>query len=338
MKKLLLLLSGLVLSCTSEAKKVKFAVDMTGVTVSANGIHVMGDFQTAAGFAGADWMANTTLLSLEPSTQIYSIVVDLPAFQKYEYKFVNGDQSYESEFVPDESRVDPTANDNRWIYVDSLTTDTTFVGAIRFGDQTTGEGNAPMGKTLLRFKVNMRNYSPVASTGVHVAGTFQGFDPATTRMYSFSDSIYQHIAYVTPGTISYLYHNGNIAAAAETLPAACAASGLRTVSITSHTVLDPFCFASCTTCLPTAIQNIGSFKNLSLVPNPAKDYTVLSFGTRQSTRQIQMLDISGRLVASYSNVHSQTLTINVRDLRSGLYFIKITDDLNQTQTAKLIVQ
>ncbi|MBK8686725.1 MAG: hypothetical protein IPN26_18020 [Bacteroidetes bacterium] len=48
------------------------------------------------------------------------MVVDLPAFAKYEYKFLNGDQGYEVEVVPEESRANYNLSDNRWIYVDSL--------------------------------------------------------------------------------------------------------------------------------------------------------------------------------------------------------------------------
>ena len=87
-------------------------------------------------FRKGDWASNTTTLTQEGSTEIYSIVVDIPAFAKYEYKFLNGDQFYEAEFVPI-IRVGYNFNDNRWIYVDSLANDTTFVGAILFA------GNAP---------------------------------------------------------------------------------------------------------------------------------------------------------------------------------------------------
>ena len=111
-----------------SAKKVKFAVDMTGQIINTTGIHISGDFQTIAGFPGGDWASNTTPLTQEGTTDIYSIVVDIPAFAKYEYKFLNGDQFYEAEFVPVESRVGYNFDDNRWIYVDSLADDTSFVG------------------------------------------------------------------------------------------------------------------------------------------------------------------------------------------------------------------
>ena len=112
--KLKLCLAFLILaSFNSFAKKVKFAVDMDTNTVSPNGIHVTGDFQALAGFPGGDWTSNETVCTQEGTSTIYSVIVDIPAFAKYEYKFVNGDQFYEVEFVPVESRVGYDFDDNR---------------------------------------------------------------------------------------------------------------------------------------------------------------------------------------------------------------------------------
>ena len=54
-----------------SAKKVKFAVDMTGQIINTTGIHISGDFQTIAGFPGGDWASNTTPLTQEGTTDIY---------------------------------------------------------------------------------------------------------------------------------------------------------------------------------------------------------------------------------------------------------------------------
>jgi alpha-amylase len=105
MKKYMLFAVIFMISTAVSAKKVRFAVDMTGQTVSTTGVHVAGDFQEEAGFSGGDWQPNTTTMINEPGLEIYSVVVDIPAFTKYEYKFLNGDQWYDVEFVPVESRV-----------------------------------------------------------------------------------------------------------------------------------------------------------------------------------------------------------------------------------------
>ncbi|GBL35607.1 hypothetical protein EMGBS15_12020 [Filimonas sp.] len=128
------------------AKKVTFTVDMTGQTTkSALGIHVMGDFQAAAGF-GADWTPNTCLMMQDAvDTNLYHFTVDVPAFLKYEYKYINGDQSYEVEVIPLESQVGYNFDDNRWIFIDSLSADTTKLPSLVFG------ANAPLGLNMIRF-------------------------------------------------------------------------------------------------------------------------------------------------------------------------------------------
>lgn len=73
---------------SAEARRVKIQVDMTGKTISANGLHVAGNFQAAAGASG-DWKPNETKLSNGGSGNIYSVIVNLPAGRVYEYKFIN---------------------------------------------------------------------------------------------------------------------------------------------------------------------------------------------------------------------------------------------------------
>ena len=99
MKRIFVVFVLLALAGSIWAKKVKFAVDMTGQTVNVTGVHISGDFQEAAGFVGGNWQPNTTLLSQDVGTEIYSVVVDIPAFTKYEYKFLNGDLWYELDTI-----------------------------------------------------------------------------------------------------------------------------------------------------------------------------------------------------------------------------------------------
>ena len=90
MKKYFLLLTAIFICTFSFARKVKFSVDMDTVTINTTGVHVMGDFQMILGCT-VDFDAACTPLTQEASTTIYSTVVDIPAFAKYEYIFVNED-------------------------------------------------------------------------------------------------------------------------------------------------------------------------------------------------------------------------------------------------------
>lgn len=168
MKKLILLIVLLSIATIGFGMKVKFAVEFTGFMISPNGVHVTGDFQPVAGFPGGDWSADSTPMEKEGSTDIFNIIVDIPAFQKYEFRFANGDQFYESEFVPVESRDGYDFSDNRWIFVDSIANDTTYTGAIIFGK------NASAIMNLLRVLENMENEASISPDVIHVAGSWQG--------------------------------------------------------------------------------------------------------------------------------------------------------------------
>lgn len=311
------------------AKQVRFAVDMTGQTVSANGVHVTGDFQAIAGYAGGDWVSNTTTLTQEGSSNIYSIVIDLPAFAKYEYKFVNGDQFYDAEFVPVESRVGYDFNDNRWIYVDSTDNSVFSTGAILFA------GNAPAGKTLVRFLVNMQNET-VSASGVHVAGSFQGNNPASTVLYSFGNDIYEVICYADAGTLTYKFYNGNSASVAESVPSSCATGGNRQVNLAADQVLATVCFASCSNCLTAGLENKTLNTAVSLCPNPTQHTSVLTVeGVSGAT--VKILDVKGSVISLLRGGDNQFI-LERGNLGEGIYFVQVLSGDQLVSTVKWVVR
>ncbi len=325
-----ILFTLLLVSTTSFAKKVKFAVDMTGQVINVTGIHVAGDFQTLAGFPGGDWASNTTTLTQEGITDIYSIVVDIPAFAKYEYKFVNGDQFYEAEFVPEPSRVGYNFNDNRWLWVDSLADDTTFIGALLFG------GNAPAGLTLLRTYVDMSALGIVSLAGIHVAGNFQGWNPATTMMYSFGANVYEIISYVTTGTYEYKFYNGNTIADAEVIPGICSVNSSRSVQVSGDTLLSVVCFAACTACPQYISENLTD--KFTIYPNPCTEASYVQFYTNSENRNVTLSDASGRVVRNYTGLSGNRMMISRGELDRGLYIIRIIGEGNVTASGKLIIE
>lgn len=334
MKKLILISLLIGISSLSHAKKVKFAVDMTGQTLLSTGVHIAGDFQTLAGFSGGDWMSNTTPLTQESGdTNIYSIVVDIPAFAKYEYKFINGDQFYETEFVPEESRVGYNFNDNRWIYIDSLANDTTFVGAILFSQ------NAPKGYNLLRFKVNMMNET-VSSNGVHIATSFQGWNTTNSFLYSFGNDVYEVISYIDTNDTNcqYKFINGNSISDYETVPSACESNGNREASFSTHTVLAQVCFSDCADCVSTAnLEEKENVEKISIYPNPTNNTAMLYFND-ETAKTITITNSLGENVRSYSCLQNN-LKIEKETLPQGLYIVSIVEQTtHQLSTLKLIIQ
>lgn len=333
-KNLLLIFLFLLGMNVLQAKKIKFAVDMGTYTISTLGIHVMGDFQTIAGYSGGDFNPATTTLTQEGSTTIYSIILNLPAFQKYEFKFVNGDQSYESEFVPDESRVGYNFDDNRWVYLDSLQNDTTYSGAVLFS------GNAPAGKTLIRFVVDMQNVATISPIGVHVAGPFQGSNPATTRLYSFGSSIYEIIAYMnTTGVQEYKYYNGNTGANAETVPSTCATSGNRSTNLLGDSTLITVCYDGCAACVPNSIvKNNIRYQSLKLFPNPSKEQVTLQLNNINPGDKLTLIDISGKIVLEKNIQDKSTeITLDLSKFKSGIYQMYYSGK-DGIQHSKLIIE
>jgi hypothetical protein len=336
MKKIIIALV-FVLSCTGVfAKKIRFAVDMGTHTISPMGVHLMGDFQAYLGLTGGDWQPNTLRLHHVGGT-IYDTVLDLPAFAKYEFRYVSGDQGYEAEFVPNMSRVEPYGFiDNRWIYLDSLANDTTFVGIIPFS------GNAPAGKHLIRFVVDMSNEPSVSPNGVHVGGTFQSstWNAKNNILYSFGANLYEVIAYAPTGTYEFKYYNGNQTSNIETVSGSCTnINGNRTQLLTQDTIVNTVCYKACVSCSLAGVYEFSNaISGMKLYPNPTNDQSTLEFTDKDSDYTITVSDLSGRTLRSYQSVKGEPVSIRKEELTAGIYFVTVGDGYNARSSSKLIIE
>jgi hypothetical protein len=102
------------------------------------------------------------------------------------------------------------------------------------------------------FRVDMFNQM-VSANGVHIAGSFQGWDATTTQMNFLGYGIYEFTVSLAEGeVVEYKYINGNDFANAEVVPAECGADdGLggfnRSLTVTAdETVM--VCFGECDAC------------------------------------------------------------------------------------------
>lgn len=261
MKKLLLITAAMAIMSGLFAKKVKFQVDMTGKTISSNGVHIAGNFQKAAG-ASDNWKPSETPMTNGGSGNIYSVIVDIPAKAVYEFKFINDNNwGAGEESIPAISKVESAANGgnngNRWRYIDSLANDTIVLPAFLFGSA------APAGKMALRFAVDLAKESSVNSHGVYIAGDFQGVNgasgnwkPNETRMSNLfsNNKVYEYIAYVdTTAGVEFKYLNGNAwGPAEESIPSGCQKGGGNSnrfyQATSTSTALGKICFGSCSAC------------------------------------------------------------------------------------------
>ncbi len=244
MKKIYSLVVALLVGLSLSAQfNVTIQVDMTGQTVSANGVHVAGSFQNP------QWQPNTTTLT-NTTGNIYAVTVSIPAGY-YEFKFLNGDTWGDVESVPAEVQVElGTGNDNRWMHVMS---DTTFP-AISFS------GAAPAGMLAFTTIVDMSQEASVDDT-VSVAGSLfnPAWSPGSIIMTDIKgDSVYRQITYVAPGTNGeFKFVNGTAWGQDESVPTACAQNNNRFANnINSDTVYGPVCFGACMSCFIPDTFNI----------------------------------------------------------------------------------
>lgn len=338
MKRIICMLILLTAVNSAQAKKVKFAVDMGTHTISPNGMHVMGDFQIAAGYS-ANFSPSITPLTKEGSTTIYSIVLDIPAFKAYEFVFINGIFGYEAEFVPTKARVDESGlgSDNRWLFVDSLSNDTTFLGAIQFGQ------SSPTGKKLIRYKVNMTNVNPINSSfGVRVGTNYSTttLTPSTSRMYSFGNNVYEIIHYTNNTNLSYNFYNGNLSSMIETVPSNCSTGGLRTFTLNTDSVVPSVCFSGCqnTNC-PVVIgvkENIKPLINMKLFPNPVNLNLTIESDLSESYH-LTLFDAAGKLISNYINLNDAVFSINTSHLPEGNYHLRIITKSGLSNTKPIVI-
>jgi len=245
MKKLLLMTAALVATTGVFARKVKIQVDMTGQTVSSNGVHVAGNFQTGNANLPS-WNPGAIKLSTV-NGMVRDTIVDLAGGKVYEFKFINGNQWSDNESVPAISQVGG-GNNNRWVWVGEGT-DTLVLPAIKFG------GSAPVGQYAVRLKVDMALTASVDTNGVHVAGNFQGWTPGKTRLVNYSgdgkfeSTVYQVIAYTGMDTLNYKFLNGNAWGKDESVPSECAVDNNRRVILgMADKNVDAVCYAKCGVC------------------------------------------------------------------------------------------
>ena len=216
-------------SCNPPNVSVTFQVNMAEQTVSPLGVHIAGSFQ--------GWNPGATALTLDHDA-VYSFTTDLPVGGYFEYKFVNGDNWGMDESVPGGCN----QNGNRFI---SVPASATTLDPVCFASCV----NCAVPPVDVTFQVDMSE-QVVSPAGVHIAGSFQGWDPAATALTLAGSNIYTVTLSLTSGDFfEYKFVNGNSWGTDETVPAECSNGWNRTITVpAANTILNPVCFASCTGC------------------------------------------------------------------------------------------
>jgi hypothetical protein len=253
--------------CTSAIAQVNvtFEVDMNGTTVSPNGVHLAGNFNDPNGDGTPDnaayenWNPGAIALDDSDADGIYSVTLNL-VDERYEFKFVNNNSwdGNAAEDVPPTCQVEAAGNDNREIWVEGM--DMTY--------HVVFASCGPAGTKTIRFRVDMSTQPAISPDGVHVAGQFQGWDPAGSELREKAAGIYEGYFTFDPVTaeipngtdVEYKFINGddwteNSIIENMTGFACGLANGNRLeVADETNTLLPIYCFNACSPCVaPTLV-------------------------------------------------------------------------------------
>jgi len=282
------------------SRNITFIVDMSQQVVSPQGVHLAGNFN--------NW--NTSSLPMTAgANNVYSATVTLSSGDYQLYRFVNGSDPVGYETVPAECGNPSSSGFDRYLTVpDSDTT----LALVCFSSCSVCGGTTQYASVT--FRVDMHNEA-LSANGIHIAGSFQGWQPGATPMVTTGDSVYTYTqSFVVGSSLQYRFLNGNTGTDYETVPAACSVDGNRLLSVPSvDTVMQLVCFSSCDSCtvLPVNILVTFNVDMATSVVSPEGVYIAGSF---------QGWDPTATVMTLVSNdIYSVTLSLPVNTIHYYRY-------------------
>jgi hypothetical protein len=301
--------------------QVTFRVDLSLETVSPNGVHITGAFQ------GWDPGANEMI---HIGDDIYSATFTLWYGDHHQYKFINGNTWDDEEIVPAACGEDNGLGGyNRFIDVPEV--DTTLATVCYSSCEPCG---FIPNEVDVSFRVDMSKQS-VSPNGVHLAGTFQGWDPGATPMTLVADEVYEATLTLSEGDLHhYKFINGNTWDGEEIVPEECGVDNgtggyNRFFTVPGEGMVIPeVCFGSCAPCPPTGIDFNETINHPVLSPNPFGDQLTLRFNsTKEGMMTIKLVNIIGQessVITAMEVQHGLFIRqVDVKHLPAGIYFARI---------------
>lgn len=88
-----------------------------------------------------------------------------------------------------------------------------------------------------------------------------------------------------------------------------------------------------------AVHNVYGSRNISLYPNPAtSSVNIRMENTGVSMDGVAIMDLSGKVIMSASDIHADTYNMNLSSLSKGLYLVKVNLENGASLTKQLIVE
>ncbi len=211
---------------------VTFQVNMVNETVSADGVHIAGNFN--------GWDPSATLMSNGGSGSLYSVTLSLNSTLEYQFKYINGNAWGSEELVPATCQAPSTTN--RFVVIGDADYS---IDPVCFSSCE----NCPI---LITFQVNMQNET-VSGDGVYLAGDFTGWASGAILMTANGTVWSATIPLQASSSHEFKFVNGNPNTGGqwELFNGSCviANGGNRFYTTpTANTTLDLVCFNSCDAC------------------------------------------------------------------------------------------
>lgn len=307
-----------------EYFNVVFRVDMSQQSIHPQGVHIAGNFQGWQ--PGINPMINT-------GDNIFEYEIELLEGSNIEYKFVNGNTSAGYEVVPAAC----SSGGNRFL---NGLSQNTIIPLVCFSECDT----CVTPRVNVTFRVDMSK-EIISPEGVHIAGSFQGFDPASTPMSDAGNKHYEYTLELPAGTTQFFrFVNGNTIDDFENVPVACAVDGNRILVVPANdTILTDFCFSLCETC---PVGNDGTIL-LENGPSLNFDYSssvlqIKGLNPEKMGYLVKLVNISGQTVYQTRfdcNSNEKEIFLPASQFSSGLYIVTLRDTAGQIiRTHKISVQ
>jgi 1,4-alpha-glucan branching enzyme len=253
-------------SCTScpiepQDIAVTFYVNMNEETIDPNGVHVAGSFN--------DWDSASAPMTDVDLDGVYAYTTMVPQNEQVFFKFINGNAWGMEEIVPTECALaDGLGGQARVLYtlLNDISSDTVcYASCTNCGVIIDEPSN------MITLQVNMQN-EVVSPNGVHVAGNFQNWDPATSEMTDLDDDGIYSITFEADewSNLSYKFINGNTWNDAEMVTSECGLPDgnggnnrlleTGTIDVTASAV----CFSACENCITVepVLVNLTFYVNM----------------------------------------------------------------------------
>jgi len=185
----------------------------------------------------------------------------------------------------------------------------------------------------------------IDTNGIHVAGTWQSWNPMGSEMLDTNGDGVYHLTFNTAlgESLAYKFINGIdfVNAEASGDLAACGASdgfgGYNRVATlgSADTVFAPVCFTKCYDCAVSIDEALGS---VSLFPNPTNGAFTLERSNLTGEVEVSIIGLHGQLLnATKWDAGSSELNIDLSDLPAGVYMVRLTAE-EGTRTMRIAVQ